>query len=1262
MTTLTERLLKGEKTESQSSTGKTLTERLLAEQQKLTSQPSILQPIKQSQGIGKSFMAGVKNAPLPKLIDKITPDWYKKFKGYKEPEKDFSPATTGEKIAYGAGNIAGDLPMWLAGYGVATKAGTMLAPKLLKAATAINNLSKTKKLMAVEGLKGAATGGMVAPVHSVVEKDNPKELAQRLGAYVLGGAVLDPLFVGAGVGLKSIFNKVKLANPKATTQQLQNLAEREIAKDIGVNFDNLNPTQKARLNRLVKENFGIAVEGQGQTLPAPKGMGQGFTMTDPSKVKIVPKELPKFSGKQSFRNIELENATKEYNQATETIQNHFKTNELRADEVKSIPKVLGINLDELASNIVKAENMTQTLRGEAAQNKLARAAGVLESPSQLAKPTAPQSPLQFKRTIERPRGVMDERNLTTSQLPGGASANAIPPTGTKPLTGELPGPGKAINEVAATAETAEGFRAKIDRNPKTERKTFGQVYDNLRTQFVDDVAPLEKLEKDIRGKIASAEDSLYKSARLFRGSPTKATEVVRTKLAPIIQNIEKQGYSYQDLGDYALAVHAGDVNAKGINSGFTDGQIQAVLNKFGTPEMEAARKELIKVSNDLLDELANAQVISRDTVKALREKHPNYMPLFRSFDDDKVEFAKGFSKALANVSSPLKKLEGSSRDVVDPIESMVKNVFQITNTAERNKVALQLAKLADEDIAGAFVRKVADNEGTARKNVVNVLQNGEKVKYEVEPEVYKAMLDLEGKSSEFYIRMLQKPASLLRAGATLTPEFSLRNPMRDVLQAYVVSNSGFNPLIDFPIALADVITKGKYFDKVGAKSMYSDWLKANGGYGNMISMDREMHREAMESALKEPISKKVVNIVNPKAWISVLRAVSDTMESATKLGEFRAATRKGVSPQEAAYQSRDIMDFARSGSSTREINKIVAFFNANIQGKSKIIRAIQENPVGVTTRAFKAITLPTVGIYAIQKAMSNDVQKATIEDAPQWQKDTFWLIPIPGTDMVGRIPKPFDLAPIFANVPERMLEYIYENDKNAFDGFVRDAMAGASLPVMPTGLLPILEGVANYSLFRQAPIIPQREQGLNYPDQYDINTSETAKIVAKGVNKLTGGEGSLKNFGSPRIIDNTIRGMTAGLGDLGLTAIDAVIKGLSESKGPEKPKKSLPQLPVAKAFLVNQSGTGEAVNYLYGEKDKLLRKKNSAEINKTSFTQNADLMFIERETKKIGDISKKMKDIQNDKTMSAEEKRKELDKLNQHRNEIARDAKKKLQK
>ncbi|CAM4406654.1 LPD38 domain-containing protein [Paenibacillus xylanexedens] len=803
---------------------------------------------------------------------------------------------------------------------------------------------------------------------------------------------------------------------------------------------------------------------------------------------------------------------------------------------------------------------------------------------------------------------------------------------------------KAFNE--SGTGNAETFSGKVSRGSRKKKTTsFEKKWERVRTQFVDETAPLEGLEKRVTGKVDSAENSIYKMARMFKGTPEKANQVVKDKLAPIINQAEKAGYSADELGDYAVAVHARDINAAEMKSGFTNAEIAAVIRKYENTELEAARQGLVQLNKDMMKELVDSGVVSQQLADVLADRWKNYIPMFRAFDETAEGFGGSLSQALANVASPIKTLKGSERNVDDPLINMVKNIFQSTNAAERNKVASQLKRLSDIDTEANFIRRLDPDEKVGSKNVVNVRVNGENVKYEVEPEVYRAMLNLDKESSNMLINFLSKPANLLRSGATLTPEFSLRNPMRDVLQAFVTSQSGFTPL-DFVAGLAQTIKKG---------DLYKGWINDLGGYGNVLSMDRNVHKKALESVLKEKPSKKFVNVLSGKSLINVLRSITDTTEAATKVGEYRAALRKGTSPQEAAYRSRDLMDFARAGASVRQWNKVTAFLNANIQGKAKLIRSIKENPFGTITRMFVATTLPTIAIFEANRRFSSETQKQTISDAPDWMKDTFWLISIPGTDMVARIPKPFDIAPLFANLPERVLQKYAENDPDALDGFFRRTLSDSAIPIQITGLLPFMEGVANYSSFREGPIIPQREQGLAYKDQYDpVRTTEVAKLLAGLVSDVTGGKGPMKNFSSPRIMDNTIQGLTAGLGTYATSAIDTILKGVGAVDRPASPEKRLEQKPFAKAFLVDPLQSTKGTDKLYTRKDKLSKEKASAKLNGTTFDKALELKQLENAADMMSKINKQIRTIEGDVNLTAKQKRDQIEPLLTQRNEISR--------
>ena len=72
--------------------------------------------------------------------------------------------------------------------------------------------------------------------------------------------------------------------------------------------------------------------------------------------------------------------------------------------------------------------------------------------------------------------------------------------------------------------------------------------------------------------------------------------------------------------------------------------------------------------------------------------------------------------------------------------------------------------------------------------------------------------------------------------------------------------------------------------------------------------------------------------------------------------------------------------------------------------------------------------------------------------------------------------------------------------------------------ILQTGLAPIIECLTNYDMFRQRAIVPQYQQKLPAPSQYDANTTSLAKFIGETANI------------SPRKVDHFIFGYTGNMG------------------------------------------------------------------------------------------------------------------------------------
>src|SRR3990167_10936015 len=69
------------------------------------------------------------------------------------------------------------------------------------------------------------------------------------------------------------------------------------------------------------------------------------------------------------------------------------------------------------------------------------------------------------------------------------------------------------------------------------------------------------------------------------------------------------------------------------------------------------------------------------------------------------------------------------------------------------------------------------------ENVITTFDEGKMKFWKVPEDVFKAVSGMNEEDMNVWLKMLAVPATLQRAGATLAPEFVVRNPVRDQFSA-----------------------------------------------------------------------------------------------------------------------------------------------------------------------------------------------------------------------------------------------------------------------------------------------------------------------------------------------------------------------------------------------------------------------------------------------------------------------------------------------
>lgn len=774
------------------------------------------------------------------------------------------------------------------------------------------------------------------------------------------------------------------------------------------------------------------------------------------------------------------------------------------------------------------------------------------------------------------------------------------------------------------------------------KKALNDVY----TKAVDELNPLKDLVEEVErqtGEKIAFDDNPYMQAWLARGWVGKAETLIEhgapehgiKSLKDILKGIGEKGH--KEFSAYLVALHDLDLHKNKQKATFDYTEDAAVLGKHaGNERFQKAAVAIYKYQDYMLQMLVKEGMLTAKAYHTMRKMYPHYIPFFRDMSDAGMQSFLSGGKGFVDVSSPVKRFKGSTRDIIDPLESIVKNTFQFYNAVERNHVGRTFAKLADKNGVGQIVERVNGNKA-ATDNTFNVWENGEKVTYETTPELIQTMRMLDKDQSNMVAKILSYPANWLRAGATLSPEFILRNPVRDMIGASIYSKHGFIPVLDTFKGLSLFLKKGE---------LYWEYMKSGAAHAAMVSLDRDYLGGQLRDIMSRE-SKATKLIKNP---IEVLRAMSEATEMATRLAEFDNARkgytgvgnrlfgkdRKPLTAREAALESRDItLDFSRRGSHTKKANQVIAFFNATIQGADKMARAFKEDPRGMTVKTMLYITLPSVLLWYMNK------DDERYQELPQWEKDTFWIIP--GKENMYRVPKPFEAGVLFGTSFERMLQYFDDaknNRKNVgFKGFGDRVIDSLAPSFMPTAMIPVVEAMTNYSLFRQRNIIPQSQENLPAHLQYGANTSEVAKFVGDKINV------------SPYIVDNTIRGYGGGLAGLGLSGIDAAT-GAKENNASKKWYEA-PGLRGFTAAPYQSSNSVQRVYDDYKEQEKLHNEFKLTGQRPDGYDAK-EFAKLKNASDSLKGLNKASKAIINNERMSGEQKREQLDKINMRKANIAR--------
>ena len=848
----------------------------------------------------------------------------------------------------------------------------------------------------------------------------------------------------------------------------------------------------------------------------------------------------------------------------------------------------------------------------------------------------------------------------------------------------------------ATATATESALDKLNLGPKPDvidqakeklqalreidRQTAGNWLTRMgrkaNTELLDALAPIKYIENAIG--ITGADDSGYHAARLATGSSSTMLGAMLHGLPEWRNGIvqRKQGSTEQDallgilqpLGKDLhnwlgwMAGHRAEIlMAQGRENLLTADEIQALkdLGNGREQQFNAAKKKWNAFNGAILDLAQEAGLVSAEARAGFESEW--YIPFFRETEDGDV-LAPFNGKGVANQRSGIKQLKGGANKTNDLLENMFHTTSKMIDAAMKNHAARKTV----ENLMDTGIIEVIENPNLMDmrakdkgQEVFSVRHNGEDLYVRtLDKDLFKAMTFLDRKPfDDPFTKVGMAAKRLLTATVTSSPEFMLRNFLRDALSAWTISKDKYNPLDAFSGAVKAYNMTGGGLDMMFAgASFMGGYVNANDPEGMADTIRKGLRRKGMSPEQIAKYEKSIIrNAAQAKgavadAWAKYNR-YGEAAENATREAVYEAALKAGKSKAQAAFEAKDQMDFSMLGASRtlQWFTSVLPFFNARVQGLGKLSREFKDNPTGMAKRG-GMIVAGSLALLAI------NWDNEDYEALPDWDKDMHWHFWL--GDQHLRIPKPFEVGVIFGTIPERMARAMGDKDTGAEFGKAVARAVGETFALnpIPQAVNPLVEVYTNYDSFKGRAIENQYEKTLMAEARYDERTS----LVMREIGELTGM--------SPKQLEHVVTGYLGTMGAYSIMAADALVS-LAKDEG-DRPASRLWEHPIIKAVYQGDGSSParsvKQIGQLYDMLDKVTelhntvtayRKDNRLEDANQLLAQGGDILrarkSLTRAQRQLRQIRNQMDLIRRDRSLNSEQKRERIDRLMARRNDLA---------
>lgn len=358
--------------------------------------------------------------------------------------------------------------------------------------------------------------------------------------------------------------------------------------------------------------------------------------------------------------------------------------------------------------------------------------------------------------------------------------------------------GSQVSEPQPYDDIIAQARKTIGETKQKPGKNLSETASSLYTDWVDRFHPITKLSKIAEDTVKGQKAQLRPEAnpryllKRFLGMGGIAQQRFDSEFKPILKQIDNLGIDKTDVDAYLKArrdIGFGSVGRNIIGSDPVQAAKVAAAYEAKHPELSKVADQLYSYQAQGFDELVRAGFLNVDQAATIKRLNPDYAPFERVMDE--VDNYLGMpSQTVQQATSPLKKLKGSERQILSPIESMIANTFKQRAAIEKNNVAKSIVGLGD------VIGEKFTTSPTQTDNTIAVWENGKRAYYDVGNEIARSVKGMNEEQSNTLLKILSAPSALLRQGATgRNPDFMIPNIVRDQFEAAINSKYGYVPVV-----------------------------------------------------------------------------------------------------------------------------------------------------------------------------------------------------------------------------------------------------------------------------------------------------------------------------------------------------------------------------------------------------------------------------------------------------------------------------------